>query len=78
LDRVQTEEEAKARLVADGFKVSSGSDVLDLYIATYLQQKLKAGQSREESYCYSWFQSLKDAPERYQISSLVHHFSPKF
>ena len=48
VDRVLTEEDAKARLAADGLKARSVSDVLELYVATYLQQELKAGQSREE------------------------------
>ena len=48
VDRVQTEEEAKARLAANGLKARSVKDVLELYVATYLQQELKAGQSREE------------------------------
>ena len=48
VDRVQTEEDAKARLAADGLKARSVGEVLELYVATYLQQELKAGQSREE------------------------------
>ena len=47
-DRVLTEEDAKARLAADGLKARSVGEVLELYVATYLQQELKAGQSREE------------------------------
>ena len=48
VDRVLTEEDAKARLAADGLKARSVEEVLELYVATYLQQELKAGQSREE------------------------------
>ena len=47
-DRVQNAEDAKARLEADGLKARSVKEVLTLYISSYLEQELKAGQSREE------------------------------
>ena len=48
IDRIQVEEDAKAKLDAEGQMALSVKDVLDLYITTYLEQELKAGQSRDE------------------------------
>jgi len=44
IDRVHAEESAKAQ----GLAAQSVLDILEIYIATYLDQELKAGQSREE------------------------------
>jgi len=44
IDRVHAEESAKAQ----GLAAQSVLDILEIYIATYLNQELKAGQSREE------------------------------
>ena len=48
IDRIRVEKDAKARLAAEGQMAHSVKDVLELYIATYLDQELKAGQSRDE------------------------------
>lgn len=48
IDRIQVEEDAKAKLDAEGQMALSVKDVLELYITTYLDQELKAGQSRDE------------------------------
>ena len=48
IDRIQVEKDAKARLAAEGQMAHSVKDVLELYITTYLDQELKAGQSRDE------------------------------
>ena len=48
IDRIRVEKDAKARLAAEGQMAHFVKDVLELYITTYLDQELKAGQSRDE------------------------------